>query len=788
MEDKVKKTSKPIMLIIVEILGIIAFFLIFLYANINDSVRLYNFYERPTQIEDGWYIVHEDNTREEFKNWGSTIDEEKVVLESDLSFVQGTKAIGFYNYYSIVKVYRNDTIIFQMGDLSDYEEHRLIGNTYLIIQIDEKVNPDDKLQIVFENPNGVCLFGIDYGTEKVVTQAIIWEYMSVLVMLVCGLIVFMAIFVFRVSRRTRKYVTASSWYFLIFFAFVSLWELFDSQYLQLFGVPAGVVCLLSFEIFMLIPIPLLLFGYSFCERNKLCRALNIVFGFLALLNSAYINVLNFAFDMPFENTLMSTHIIVGLTAILLFIELWASMRSANKEENNVKNKEKRLYKTTFIGYAFFFVSAVAQYISFFNNPADSNTFYLRFGTLAFGFILTYNIIKTIDDRVEEQRIIDHRKLFNEKQKVEETRMIMTEALKTIIPEKYIPDILDEYKLQHDTKKDEEVNSEEHSFLSIGHAMRYATILVSDIRGFSEISSKMNANRLGEMLNHYLATMTQIVEEHNGRVLEFIGDGILAAFGVEQDSDDGHADDAVIAGIEMQKAIEHVNKWNEKHGFPNNIGIGIGINTGYVFCGIIGSLDKFKFDVLGANVNLASRIEGYTTGGQVLVSEDTKYAIKGKAEYASSIVTTPKGFMQELTCYFVKSLDEHELKAENEMFKKLKYPIKVSCNLYEEKKSYSRQFTGVVTEVSMNSIIMETEATLNLFDTVRIEYKEGVTCKVVGMSERGVQMRFTTSAEHYDGKTIFADIPRNSDSDRMKYNAETKKFKQGQKKTYSFLDK
>lgn len=783
MEENVKKTSKPIMLIIIEILGIIAFFLIFIYASINSSVSTNKFYERPTRIDSGWYIVR-DGVKEEFNDWGSSLDDTEVVLENDLSFLDGNKAIGFYNYYSVVKVIRNGTVIYQMGDLSDYEEHKLIGNTYLIVPLTEKTGPDDKIQIVFENPHGVSLFGFDYGTEKVVTQAIIWEYMSVLVMIVCGLIVFFAIVVFRLSKRTKKYVTANSWHFLVFFVFVTIWELFDSQYLQLFGVPAGIVCLISFEIFMLIPLPLLLFGYAVSTRSKTYRALDITLGVLTIANTAYVNFLNFSFDMPFEKTLFTTHIVVSLTAILMFIQLLTSMLFARRDKN-ISVREKRFYKTTFIGYSFFFISAVVQYLAFFENPADGNTFYLRFGALAFGFIITYNIIRTIDDKVEEQRLIDHQKLYDEKQKVEETRFIMTEALKTIIPEKYIPDILDEFKSQRDTKTEEDDDPENHGFLSIGHAMRYATILVSDIRGFSEISSKMNAGRLGEMLNHYLATMTQIVEKHGGRVLEFIGDGILAAFGVEKDSDDGHADDAVLAAIEMQKAIEHVNKWNEKHGYPNKIGIGIGINTGYVFCGVIGSLDKFKYDVLGANVNLASRIEGYTTGGQVLVSEDTKYALKGKAEYASSIVATPKGFSQELTCYFVKSLDGNELQGEDEVFKKLKYPIKVSCNLYEEKKSYSSQFTGIVTEVARNSIIMETEAKLNIFDTVRIEYKEGVTCKVVGMSERGVQMRFTTSAEHYDGKTIFADTAR--DSDRMKYDAKTKKFKDTQKKTYSFLD-
>lgn len=784
MEENVKKTSKPIMLIIIEILGVIAFFLIFIYASINSSVVSAKFYEHPNKINDGWYVVRDGSLAEEFKDWGDSLSDTKIVLENDLSFLDGNKSIGFYNYYSVVKIYRNGTVIFQMGELSDYEEHKLIGNTYLIVPLTEKTGPDDKIQIVFENPHGVRLFGFDYGTEKVVTQAVIWEYMSVLVMIVTGLIVFFAIVLFRFSKRTKRFVTANSWHFLVFFAFVSIWELFDSQYLQLFGVPAGIVCLISFEIFMLIPIPLLLFGYSINYKGKVGKIFDLILCGIAIANTAYINILNFTFDMPFETTLFSTHIIALLTAILLLVQLWVSMSKAKNNEL-ASTREKRFYKIIFVGYLFFFISAVIQYLSFFRNPADSNTFYLRFGALIFGFVITYSIVKTIDDRVDEQRMIDHQKLFDEKQKVEETRFIMTEALKTIIPEKYIPDILDEYKSQRDNEKQDDDDPENHGFLSIGHAMRYATILVSDIRGFSEISSKMNAGRLGEMLNHYLATMTQIVEKHGGRVLEFIGDGILAAFGVEKDSDDGHADDAVLAAIEMQKAVEHVNKWNEKHGYPNKIGIGIGINTGYVFCGVIGSLDKFKYDVLGANVNLASRIEGYTTGGQVLVSEDTKYALKGKAEYASSIVATPKGFSQELTCYFVKSLDGYELQGEDEVFKKLKYPIKVSCNLYEEKKSYSSQFTGIVTEVARNSIIMETEAKLNIFDTVRIEYKEGVTCKVVGMSERGVQMRFTTSAEHYDGKTIFADTAR--DSDRMKYDAKTKKFKDTQKKTYSFLD-
>jgi adenylate cyclase len=153
-----------------------------------------------------------------------------------------------------------------------------------------------------------------------------------------------------------------------------------------------------------------------------------------------------------------------------------------------------------------------------------------------------------------------------------------------------------------------------------------SILFSDIRGFTTLSETLDPEKLVEMLNHYFAVMTKAIHGHHGTIDKFIGDAIMAVWGAPIPSS-SHADDAVASAIEMTERLDEVNTWLATHQF-DPIGVGIGINTGEVVMGSIGSEQKADYTVIGDNVNLASRLEGLTKtyGCSILLSESCFQAL------------------------------------------------------------------------------------------------------------------------------------------------------------------
>lgn len=149
-----------------------------------------------------------------------------------------------------------------------------------------------------------------------------------------------------------------------------------------------------------------------------------------------------------------------------------------------------------------------------------------------------------------------------------------------------------------------------------------SILFSDIRGFTTLSESLDAEAVVEILNYYLSTMTDVILKHGGTVDKFIGDAIMAIWGAPIKTRT-HAGDAVAAALEMRDKLKDINEWMAlKHYAP--IDIGIGINTGEVVLGSIGSEQKADYTVIGDNVNLASRLEGITKtyGCNTIIAETT----------------------------------------------------------------------------------------------------------------------------------------------------------------------
>lgn len=158
-------------------------------------------------------------------------------------------------------------------------------------------------------------------------------------------------------------------------------------------------------------------------------------------------------------------------------------------------------------------------------------------------------------------------------------------------------------------------------LKLGGEKREVTVLMSDLRDFTPLSHSLSPERVVALLNTFLEAMIDVIARHGGTIDNFIGDAILVVFGVPLSKDDD-AQRAVSCALDMQLAMGRVNRETRRQGLPE-VSMGIGINTGEVVVGNIGSQKHMKFSVIGDAVNLAARIESFTLGGQILVSDTTR---------------------------------------------------------------------------------------------------------------------------------------------------------------------
>jgi adenylate cyclase len=164
-------------------------------------------------------------------------------------------------------------------------------------------------------------------------------------------------------------------------------------------------------------------------------------------------------------------------------------------------------------------------------------------------------------------------------------------------------------------------------LNLGGTNTDVTMLFSDVRGFTTMSEKLAPQVVVQILNEYFADMTPIVFEHHGMLDKYMGDGLMALFGVPYESADA-AVNAVTAAVAMQRRMESVNRDLRAIGL-SEIAIGIGINTGPVTVGYIGSEERTDYTAIGDAVNLAARLEKQAQGEQIIISRSTYDALGGR---------------------------------------------------------------------------------------------------------------------------------------------------------------
>lgn len=187
-------------------------------------------------------------------------------------------------------------------------------------------------------------------------------------------------------------------------------------------------------------------------------------------------------------------------------------------------------------------------------------------------------------------------------------------------------------------------------LKIGGERRKITILTSDLRGFTATSEHLPPEDVVKILNIYLAAMTDVITAYQGTIDEFMGDGILVLFGAPTQRVDDSAR-AVACAIAMQQALGPVNQQIQQLGW-SSLEMGIGIHTGDVVVGNIGSEKRTKYSVIGSHVNLTYRIESFTIGGQILVSGATFQEVESLLLIHGIQQVRAKGVKHLITIYDV----------------------------------------------------------------------------------------------------------------------------------------
>jgi adenylate cyclase len=193
-------------------------------------------------------------------------------------------------------------------------------------------------------------------------------------------------------------------------------------------------------------------------------------------------------------------------------------------------------------------------------------------------------------------------------------------------------------------------------LKLGGKRAIVTVLFSDIRGFTSLSEKMSAEEVSLILNEYFSEMEPIITKYNGVINKFIGDAVMAIFG-EPIQDINHPQNAVKCAYEMLKKVEYLREKWLYEGKPK-IEIGVGINTGEVFIGNIGTETRMEYTVIGDTVNLASRIESYNKvyKTNLLVSSSTYSHIADIADVIKISEVQIRGKAKKMNIYEVLRID------------------------------------------------------------------------------------------------------------------------------------
>ena len=246
-----------------------------------------------------------------------------------------------------------------------------------------------------------------------------------------------------------------------------------------------------------------------------------------------------------------------------------------------------------------------------------------------------------------ERMVEERTV--ELSKAKEDLLILNRDL-----EKKVDDQVEELRRYNELRRylspkiTDRIMSNGSDFNKISHR-KLMTILFSDIRGFSDITDALESEEITLLLNNYLSEMIKLIHRHEGTLDKIIGDGIMVFFGDPVSIPD-HAQRAVLLAIDMQKKIDQLK--DEWLSYGHDLNIGIGINTGYMTVGNIGSEFHRDYTVIGNQVNIAARLESRAKPGEILISQRTYSRAKDVATIEEAGTFNLKGIHSPIEVYRV----------------------------------------------------------------------------------------------------------------------------------------
>ncbi|QSA97867.1 adenylate/guanylate cyclase domain-containing protein [Methylococcus sp. EFPC2] len=289
--------------------------------------------------------------------------------------------------------------------------------------------------------------------------------------------------------------------------------------------------------------------------------------------------------------------------------------------------------------------------------------------------------------------------------------------------------------------------------------RAITIVMADIRGYTTLSERYPADVMFEMLNGHVAMMSEIIARHGGSIDKLMGDGIMVLFGAPTAQQD-HVQRALSCAVEMQQAMARANQERQARNLPP-IYMGIGVNSGNVFAGLIGADWHREYTVIGSEVNLAARIEAQSMRGQILISENSYAAARGDVMVGEPIALQVKGRSETITVYELLGMQrpEHRTVPRCELRKSPRVAIRMPCHFQrlQQKSVLAPVHRGQVVDLGYHGLGMISPVPLE----TRGEIKMALSLQLLGDLTRDVYARIVAPPdkenEGYRCRMEFTDI-------------------------------
>lgn len=285
--------------------------------------------------------------------------------------------------------------------------------------------------------------------------------------------------------------------------------------------------------------------------------------------------------------------------------------------------------------------------------------------------------------------------------------------------------------------------------------RSVTVLFSDLRGFTGFAESHGPEEVVATLNTHFDVMVRLISEHGGFVCDFLGDSVFAVFGAPEPDED-HAAHAVACAVRMQLALTKMNQ-EATEGQPE-LEMGIGVNSGDCVVGNMGSQLRIKYGVVGSAVNLGSRIESFSVGGQVLISDDTKALLAGGYQTQGPYQVSGKGIPRPINLWEVrgeKGRPQLTLPPTVPDLTGLDQPAAVSFQFLSGKMVEEEVHQADLLKVSKAGALIQTQAPLSIFAPLLMQLPSpgggqlAMDARVVHLSPEKAQATVRFSGVRYE---------------------------------------